>query len=299
MNIEHLHYFIVIAENHSINKAAQKLFVSQQHLSRIVQSLETEMRCSLLVRTNTGIQLTPQGIDFLSYALEITDSYRRMHTHFFLEQLPTIENEKDIPDNVSLGIPYFFSLFLGPFLRNFRQQHPNVNLQCFENPDPLTVDYLRESENIHLVLIPPISKPDGYEAIQHYPIGYASVLVCANRNSTLSKKGLLRFQDLSGQQITNYMRSNTGFSHATNVLFRSSNLNQHFDSVLQNQTICMVPSYIQKYIYANYPDIVLLPIKDMPEYPVALIHSQQHQLTNADIKIMRFVTNFMHDQLNL
>ena len=44
MRVEYLYYFLVVSETKSLNKAANKLFISQQQLSRIVSSLENEFQ---------------------------------------------------------------------------------------------------------------------------------------------------------------------------------------------------------------------------------------------------------------
>ena len=45
MQIQQLTYFVAIAEQGSINKAAEKLFVTQPNLSKAISNLETSSRC--------------------------------------------------------------------------------------------------------------------------------------------------------------------------------------------------------------------------------------------------------------
>ncbi len=71
MKIEHLQYFIVLANSSSISKAAEKLFISQQQLNRIITSLEEEVQTKLLSRTTNGVSLTEEGQDFLLPMREI------------------------------------------------------------------------------------------------------------------------------------------------------------------------------------------------------------------------------------
>ena len=48
MNILHLKYVISIAENGSINKAAEALYVAQPNLSRYIRELEDDLGVELL-----------------------------------------------------------------------------------------------------------------------------------------------------------------------------------------------------------------------------------------------------------
>ncbi len=47
MNINELKYFIKVADQQSLSKAANELYISYQGLSKSLKSLETELNCSL------------------------------------------------------------------------------------------------------------------------------------------------------------------------------------------------------------------------------------------------------------
>ena len=54
MELKHLKYFVEIAEQKSMRKAADRLYVTQPNLTRAMQNLEDEMGTRLLVRSNHG-----------------------------------------------------------------------------------------------------------------------------------------------------------------------------------------------------------------------------------------------------
>ena len=54
MQIQQLTYFVAIAEQGSINKAAEKLFVTQPNLSKAISNLENELKVRIFNRTNKG-----------------------------------------------------------------------------------------------------------------------------------------------------------------------------------------------------------------------------------------------------
>ena len=64
MNLEHLEYFITVAQMGSINRAAQALFISQPRLGKIIRDLEQSAGAPLFTRSNQGVTLTPEGIEF-------------------------------------------------------------------------------------------------------------------------------------------------------------------------------------------------------------------------------------------
>ena len=58
MNLNHLEYLITVAENGSINRAAQALYVSQPYLSGVIKSVEEELGFPVFMLTSTGVEPT-------------------------------------------------------------------------------------------------------------------------------------------------------------------------------------------------------------------------------------------------
>lgn len=77
MRIEDLIYFIRVAEAGSISQVAQNHFITQQGLSRIISSLETELDVKLLYR-GKALKLTPAGKALLHDFKAIEESYLRV-----------------------------------------------------------------------------------------------------------------------------------------------------------------------------------------------------------------------------
>lgn len=65
MELRHLRYFVAVAEEENVTRAATKLHVSQPGLSRQIRDLEEELGLSLLERTAKTVRLTDAGRAFL------------------------------------------------------------------------------------------------------------------------------------------------------------------------------------------------------------------------------------------
>lgn len=65
MELRHLRYFVVVAEEENVSRAALKLHVSQPALSRQIRDLEDELGFLLLERTAKSVRLTDAGRTFL------------------------------------------------------------------------------------------------------------------------------------------------------------------------------------------------------------------------------------------
>ena len=75
MTLQQLNYIITISEIGSINRAAEKLYVSQPSLTSAIKELEKELGIVLFNRTGRGVTLTAEGLDFLPYARQVYGQY--------------------------------------------------------------------------------------------------------------------------------------------------------------------------------------------------------------------------------
>lgn len=71
MEIRQLKYFIAVAEERNISRAAARLHISQPPLTRQIQALEEQMGVVLFKREHWGVELTPAGTSFLAHARQI------------------------------------------------------------------------------------------------------------------------------------------------------------------------------------------------------------------------------------
>ena len=78
MTLTQLNYIITIAETKSMNKAAEKLYVSQPSLTNSVKELEKELGIILFYRSGRGVTLTNDGTEFLLHAREIYQKYEEL-----------------------------------------------------------------------------------------------------------------------------------------------------------------------------------------------------------------------------
>ena len=68
LRLEQLRYFVTVAEEGQMTRAARKLHLAQPALSQAIAQLESELGIDLLVRHARGVTLTPAGETFVPKA---------------------------------------------------------------------------------------------------------------------------------------------------------------------------------------------------------------------------------------
>ncbi len=82
MTIQQIYYAIVISETGSINKAAEKLYISQPSLTSAIQELEKSVGIQIFNRTGRGVTLTNDGKEFLLYARQVYSQYEQLQDRY-------------------------------------------------------------------------------------------------------------------------------------------------------------------------------------------------------------------------
>ncbi|NBD25032.1 LysR family transcriptional regulator [Paenibacillus glycinis] len=86
MRIEWLESFQIVADSKSLTKASESLHISQPALSKQIRSLEDELGAKLLMRSSSGVTLTPSGQIVLERSRRIIRDINRIRREVTLSQ---------------------------------------------------------------------------------------------------------------------------------------------------------------------------------------------------------------------
>ena len=132
--------FLVVSEEGSINRAAERLRLSQSALSRQIQGLEHEIGGPLLERTSSGITLTPGGLALQARIGPVLAGYDRA----VMEVRRIIRGEQNI---IRIGyLPSAAKEYLAGPLKQVRAEHPDLVLKLLDLSPGEQIAALRAGE---------------------------------------------------------------------------------------------------------------------------------------------------------
>ena len=182
MTERELLYVKTIVEEHSISKAAQKLYVSQPSLSTCIQKIEKQLGTKLFNRTNNGLVQTFAGERYYQLALDVMKIYRN-----FEIEMTDINNLKK--GRIVFGITVYLATHVLPIiLPAFKKQCPNIEVQIIEqNSTNLDKALLAGDINFAVMHSFPNSEPEQNALVDIYPLFKDPFLLVTQKDHRLKK----------------------------------------------------------------------------------------------------------------
>lgn len=179
MDLRTLRYFIVVAQERNITRAAEALSMSQPPLSLQMKSLEDELGAQLFVRGKRSLTLTAEGEQLLRRARQILDLTEK-----------TQQEIKTMRDGMSGTV--FLSLVEGraPYLAaqwiaGFREEFPLVRYNLWNGSSDDVLDRLRRG----LADLAVVAAPYDHEHLEGFSVGTEPWAAIIPKNHPLARQG--------------------------------------------------------------------------------------------------------------
>lgn len=161
MNTRKLYQFMVVAEEGSIRRAAEKLHITQPALTRVIRSLEEDVGRNLFIRKADGVLLTEAGAILLDHARKISLEIERARSNL----LKAGETSNQI---LSIGfteanVPFAIKQIIDEFSKNNKE----VNIEVLFAPRAQHLELLRTEK---------LSISVGYYLEEHHDIACEEIL---------------------------------------------------------------------------------------------------------------------------
>lgn len=192
MEIRVLRYFLRIAREGSMTRAAKALYVSQPTLSKQMKELESELGKKLFKRHRTTLSLTDEGILLRKRAEDILDIVDKTTNEF--KNLDNITG-----GDVEIGCAESFHIsYLAQVIKEFKKQYPGFRFHLKSGD----TNHVIEGLNRGFLDFAIIAEPPDLSKYNYMAIPEADVWgVLMQSNSPLAAKEKIKIDDLIGLPV--------------------------------------------------------------------------------------------------
>lgn len=178
--------FIKAIETGSFTKAAEELGYTQSAISQMVQSLEEELSTTLILRSRTGITLTPDGEEFLPFIKNICNSHREL-----------LEKKKEMEGLQSglIRIGTFSSVscnWLPGLMKDFKKQYPSVHFELHQGGYTSISSWIKEG-TVDFGFV----NPEAVSKLTTIPLQEDEMLAVLPKEHPLSTHDIVSLKDLT------------------------------------------------------------------------------------------------------
>lgn len=293
MDFRSLKYFLVVAEELNITRAASLLKMSQPPLSNRIKQLEQELDTSLFIRKKSGLTLTPTGKILYKRArqmMELSERTREEIMHF----------EKELSGHLVLGTvegraPYL----LARWISGFREEFPLVTYTIRNGGS----DDILEQLQRHLIDLAIIAAPYNQELLQGFSVGRQPwVAIIPGDHPLAAREGdeilLTDLKDeplILPERLSRVQAIERWFLEkdmTPRMICKVSNYVNAVALVEQNIGICIFPQTT----YSPNPHIVTKLIMDTPKYAEhVLVYTKDHPLSELAESFVDYVKDFLEE----
>ena len=189
MEIRTLRYFLAVAREENMTRAAEFLHVTQPTLSKQLKSLENELGKKLFTRHSFSIRLTDEGMLLRNRAEDLVSMADKIEQEF-------VSLDDITGGELYLGLAESYQIkYLAKAIKDFKRRYPNLHYHITSGDTEQIADKLDKGLLDFLVLA---EYPDSrkYEHIE-FPESDRWGLVMP-KNDPLAKKKAVRAKDISG-----------------------------------------------------------------------------------------------------
>lgn len=159
VNFEYYKIFYYVAKYCNFTKAANVLHNSQPNITRAMNCLEQELQCTLFIRTNRGVRLTPEG--------------ERLYTRVSAAMAQLQAAEEELADSAGLeqgslciGVSETaLNIYLSQKLKQFHMKYPGVRIKIYNHSTPQAVQSVKNGEIDFAVVTTPVAHDDSLKIV--------------------------------------------------------------------------------------------------------------------------------------
>jgi len=273
--IEDLRLFVLVVENGSITKAADKLRIAKSAVSRRLGLLEERFGKKLIDRAPGAWSVTETGHELYQRALRLVGDAEEIEDDF-------VNASADLTGPLSLSVPRDFGIaFLNPMLVTFKERHPEIQLTV--DFDDRRVDLARENYDFAIRISPEL---EGTRSEMR--IGTVQHRLYASQNYLKAHSKPRVLADLGQHQLLNYGAARRAVWDFGSIKGKPLRFEFHpflnsnsgvflLEATLDGLGICRLPSFITSGARAAGQLVPVLPEMAIPDWGIYLVHAEDRR----------------------
>lgn len=216
MNLQHLTYFMAIAQEEHFTRAAQRLHVSQPALSRAISSMEEELGAPLFEKCGRNVQLTEYGKVFLRYVEQGTKQIEL-----------GVEEVRNMSHSIG-GVLHICSVYgysichLPELISRFGMIYPNVTFVLKQVPTRLAISETRAG-NSDITFLCDTPLLHSYTDMEHQFVHRENLVLAVPEGHFLADRDSVTIQELANETFVSHDET-AGTYHQTCKIFEEAGL---------------------------------------------------------------------------
>lgn len=282
VNLEYYRIFYYVAKYQNFTRAARAMGNSQPNITRAMNLLEQEIHCTLFIRTNRGVRLTPEGEKL----------YIRVSAA--MEQLQTAEEELHESSGlehgtISIGASETaLNIYLLEKLRTFHMEYLGIRLKIYNHSTPQAVQAVKNGEiDFAVVTTPtdvetPLKKVDLY-SFQEILVGGKTFMALGSQELSLAEVQNYPFICLGRETQTWKFYQQIFERHGLELLpdTEVATTDQILPLVKNELGMAFLPEAMAREAIEKGEIIELSLRESVPQRSVCMVYDRQHPLSAA------------------
>lgn len=288
MDITYDYYriFYYVAKYKSFTRAAAVLMNNQPNITRSMNNLEKQLGCTLFLRSNRGVTLTPEGEKLYSFVAVAFDQLNQAEL-----ELANANSLQSGIVSISASETALHSILL-PVLRDFHNSYPSIRIKIFNHSTPQAIQAVKNGLVDFAVVTTPtkIKKPLKEITLK----SFCEILVCSQKYANLSKSihHLSELQEYPliclGQDTMTYEFYTDYFFQYGLVLkpdIEAATADQLLPMIVNDLGIGFVPEGFVKNYNGKEPVYRIPLVENLPSRSICLVEDTNHTLSIAAAKL--------------
>lgn len=298
MDLKQIEYIVKIADEHSITRAAEKLYLTQSALNQQLLRLERELGAQLFRRSRADWSPTPIGEIYLENAREILRIKHRTY-NMISDMLEEKKGRLSIGFTPGRGIEMFTRVYpafhkacpgivVEPRELNVRSQQLliargdlDIGFQTLSEQQKTEDEYISLGREEILLAVPSIHPL----AAKAAPAGeaFAAIDISLFRYEPF----VLMYRESTVRAIIDGLFRKAGFM--PNILFETAS-NSAIVAMVQSKQCCGIVPY---HYVRNHPEgVTCFALKDHPEWEIVASYQKNTYLSDAAKEFVRLAKDF-------